>query len=81
MWLETVTESLADPVVVNSAPAVQVLLEVLEQTKKQQTEKYPLYEELTGLSEEITSNGIDLNNIAEYNIKVFRFHFKPQPLC
>lgn len=69
VWLETVTESLADPVVVNSAPAVQSLLEVLEHTKKQQTEKYPLYEELSQLADDITQNAIDLNSIAEYNIK------------
>lgn len=69
VWLETVTESLADPVVVNSAPAVQALLDILDATKKQQLEKYPSYEELSSLSEEITGNGIDLNNISEYNIK------------
>ncbi len=71
MWLETVTESLADPVVVNSAAAVQMLLDILESTKKQQLEKYPSYEELLALADEITTNGIDLNSIAEYNIKVF----------
>lgn len=69
VWLETVTESLADPVVVNSAPAVQALLEVLEETKKQQSEKYSSYEELSSLAEEITTNGIDLSVITEYNIK------------
>jgi len=44
-------------------------LEVLETTKQQQLEKYPAFEELNTLSEDITTNGIDLNNVAEYNIK------------
>lgn len=44
---------------------------VLEAIKKQQLERFPLYEEATALAEEITSSGVDLNLISEFNIKVF----------
>jgi len=69
VWLDSASDSLADPVVVNSAPAVQALLDVLEATKKQQLERYPLYEETTNLAEDIASNNIDINLISEFNVK------------